>query len=150
MSLFATASFDSFRSLSAQLEASEARVRELEQQQQGASGGMRGGKCDECEAKADVVEGLRAKLREATDRVERRQGDVARLEAELASRARPAPASGTAADQRAVRKLYEDLTGIVINRVEPVEQDDLLRFSMVFACDGYHGAFAKSVLKPHR
>jgi len=42
-------------------------------------------------------------------------------------------------DERAVRRLYEDLTGLMINKVEQVEgREDFRRFHAIFACAGYH------------
>ncbi|PWN37340.1 uncharacterized protein FA14DRAFT_13183 [Meira miltonrushii] len=42
-------------------------------------------------------------------------------------------------DERAVRRLYEDLTGLMINKVEQVEgQEEFRRFHAIFACAGYH------------
>lgn len=42
-------------------------------------------------------------------------------------------------DERAVRRLYEDLTGLMINKVEQVDgQEEFRRFHAIFACAGYH------------
>lgn len=42
-------------------------------------------------------------------------------------------------DERAVRRLYEDLTGLMINKVEQVEgRENFRRFHAIFACAGYH------------
>lgn len=42
-------------------------------------------------------------------------------------------------DERAVRRLYEDLTGLMINKVEQVDgRENFRRFHAIFACAGYH------------
>ena len=42
-------------------------------------------------------------------------------------------------DERAIRRLYEDLTGLMINKVEQVDgREDFRRFHAIFACAGYH------------
>ncbi|CEH14215.1 Monopolin complex, subunit Csm1/Pcs1 [Ceraceosorus bombacis] len=49
------------------------------------------------------------------------------------------PTSESAAHDRAIRTLYEDLTGLVINNVETFDKEkDFRRFKTVFACPGYH------------
>lgn len=44
-------------------------------------------------------------------------------------------------DEKAIRRLYEDLTGLVINKVEPAihrEKDYFRSFHAIFASDGYY------------
>lgn len=52
-----------------------------------------------------------------------------------------------AGDERAVRRLYEDLTGIVVNNVEQLDgRDQFRRFHAIFACAGYHGTYKSTSL----
>jgi hypothetical protein len=97
---------------------------------------------------------LQLHLQEAQAREVRLQEQIAKQARELESLRRQVGSSTStlanragvgsgymlgAGDERAVRRLYEDLTGIVVNKVERVEgHEDFRRFHAIFACAGYH------------
>lgn len=61
----------------------------------------------------------------------------------MAMQARVGSGALSGSDERAVRRLYEDLTGLVVNKVEQIDPhaaqaDGHRRFHAIFACAGYH------------
>ncbi|PWN27794.1 hypothetical protein BDZ90DRAFT_260280 [Jaminaea rosea] len=106
------------------------------------------------EVEDDVVEKLREELerekkarREAQDKTKRLEQDLRTASSSSsAARGTAAPVGqGTLndADNRAVRRLYEDLTGIVISRVdilkgEDADDEERRKFTGVFTATGHH------------
>lgn len=113
-------------------------------------------------ADSDELRELRHSLNESRRREASLHGEVKRLLREVERKgdkeegqptSRLATKGGVgsgalgASDERAIRRLYEDLTGLVVNNVERVDgsnsKDSFRRFHAIFACAGYHGAYVR-------